>query len=343
MNAIIRTDASINIGTGHLMRCLTLADELKQRGADISFICREEPGNLIDFIESKGYKVYHLPPGIDIQKDSRLCVDHLKERKDINWLIVDHYELGAEWESFCRNFTNRIMVIDDLANRQHDCDLLLDQNLSFNEERYKGLLPDRCIQLLGPEYVLLRPQFRRVRESSRTRNGKVKRILVFMGGADHNNLTCKVLQALRILNCSELIIDVVIGASNLHRDEIEKLSSRIPNTSCHFNVNNMAELMEHADLSIGAAGTTSWERCCLGLPSLTIIIADNQKDIACSLDKEGCCINLGWYEETKAEDIRNCIEDLLRNSERLISMSKKNLNLVDGLGSERVSEVLFDA
>lgn len=343
MNIIIRTDASVNIGTGHVMRCLTLADELKQRNANIRFICREETGNLIELIEKKGFKVYRLPANIEVEEDKVLTGRILKKQSTPpDWLIVDHYEINSSWESSLREFVKKIMVIDDLADRKHDCDLLLNQNYSTDEKRYLGLTPDDCIQLLGTEYALLRPQFFMAREKLRERNGDVKRILVFMGGSDPTGQTSRVLGAIKKLNRPDIVTDVVIGSSNSRRSEIENLISNMPNTTYHFNVENMAELMSYADLAIGAGGTASWERCCVGLPSVVIAIADNQTGISQSLSKKGCCIDLGWYEHVSIEKIKNCLDDLLINSVQLVKISRECLSLVDGLGSRRVSDYLYN-
>ncbi len=234
------------------------------------------------------------------------------------------------------------MVIDDLADRKHDCDLLLNQNYSTDEKRYLGMAPDDCIQLLGPEYALLRPQFFMAREKLRERNGDVKRILVFMGGSDPTDQTSRVLSAIKKLNKPDIVADVVIGSSNSKCTEIENLISSMPNTTYYFDVENMAELMSYADLAIGAGGTASWERCCVGLPSVVINIADNQTGISKSLSKKGCCIDLGWYEHVSIEKIKNCLDDLIMNTLQLVKISRECLSLVDGLGSGRVSDYLFN-
>lgn len=343
MNIIIRTDASVHIGTGHVVRCLTLAEKLRQRGANISFICREETGNLTELIKNKSYKVYPLPAGINLKKDIELTKNFIKDQRyPPDWLIVDHYEINSSWESSLREFVKKIMVIDDLVDRKHDCELLLDQNYNENPNRYKRLVPDKCMRLLGPTYALLRPQFFIAREKLRERNSDVKRILVFMGGSDPTGQTSRVLSAIKKLNRLDIVTDVVIGSSNSKCTEIENLISSMPNTTYHFNVENMAELMSYADLAIGAGGTASWERCCVGLPSVVITIADNQTGISQSLSKKGCCIDLGWYEHVSIEKIKNCLDDLIMNSMQLVKISRACLSLVDGLGSGRVSDYLFN-
>ena len=333
----------MDIGTGHVMRCMTLAEELKKKKADISFICCEHKGNMIGFIKQKGYTVHSLPSNIDMEEDARLTRKILEdETVYYDWIIIDHYGIDASWETPLRKFAKKIMVIDDLANRRHNCDILLDQNYSGNRKRYNGLVPEHCIQLLGPEYALLRPQFREARENLRERDGGVKKILVFMGGADPTNETGKVLKALNLLNRDDIAIAVVIGASNPFKNELEILTKRMPNTACYFQVENMAELMAHVDLCLGASGSTTWERCCLGLPSIVIILADNQKDIAEELEKEGVVVNMGWHENVTEMDIKNAVENLLADSDKRRSMGLKGKMMVDGNGARRVVQKVLD-
>jgi UDP-2,4-diacetamido-2,4,6-trideoxy-beta-L-altropyranose hydrolase len=341
MNIFFRADASDKIGTGHVMRCLTLADELTKRGASISFICREEPRNLIKSINDKGYKVYHLPAGIGLETDLELVKKILKDRPiQSNWLIVDHYDIDFSWENPLRGFVEKIMVIDDLANRQHDCDLLLDQNFTINVNCYDEMVPAQCIKLVGAEYTLIRPQFLDAREGLRERNGRIKRILVFMSGADPSNETRKVLRAIQMLNCPDIITEVVIGASNPNRNEIEKFASRIPGTTCHFNVENMAKLMVTADVSIGGGGTATWERCCLGLPTIVAVLSENQEQNAKALAKQGSIVNLGWANRLGPGDYLKEIKNL--NTQRLKSMSIRGLELIDGKGCLRVVDHIFN-
>jgi UDP-2,4-diacetamido-2,4,6-trideoxy-beta-L-altropyranose hydrolase len=342
MNIVFRTDASINIGTGHVMRCLTLADELRQKGTDINFICREEPGNLVRYIENRGYKIHQLPGEIDIDKDRKLTKEILSNYEiKPDGLIIDHYDIDISYESPLRDHVKKVMVIDGLANREHDCDLLLDQNYSKIDNRYNGLIPDKCIQLLGSEYAILRPQFQKARGSLRKRDGGVNRILVFMGGADSKNITSKALRAIQMLDRSDIAIDVVVGDLNQNHNEIKILTSKMPNTICHHNVENMANLMSSADLCIGACGTTTWERCCVGLPTITIILAENQKNTSENLDKEGALLNLGWYHNVTENNIKEGIEGLIGNPQEMASMCDKSRRLVDGEGVNRVCDTMI--
>jgi UDP-2,4-diacetamido-2,4,6-trideoxy-beta-L-altropyranose hydrolase len=342
MNIMIRTDASVSIGTGHVVRCLTLSDELKKSGVNISFMCREENGNLIGHIEKKGYHVNRLPAGIDIETE-REFAGKILERQTVttDWLIIDHYDIDDSWETYQRQFVKNVMVIDDLSNRRHDCDLLLDQNYVPDGDRYKGLVPEQCVQLLGPEYALLRPQFMEARERTRNRNGVVRRILVFMGGADQAGQTVKALRAVQRLNRPDIHTDVVLGDANPYKNEIISLVSQIPNAECHINIENMAELMEIADLSIGACGVATWERCCLGLPSLVIAVAENQINIAAGLSKEGCLIYSGRYEDSTVHTLLEDLNFLIRHGDILQGVSLKAREIVDGKGIARVRDYLL--
>lgn len=310
MNIVIRVDASLQIGTGHLMRCLTLADALQKQGAEVSFISRALKGNLIQHIEDKGYVVYRLDSlfseienltqldanslpherwlGATQEEDAEACQPIL-EQISPEWLIVDHYAIDYRWQLLLKKFYNKLMVIDDLSDRKHVCDLLLDQTFNRKETDYKSLVPHNCQLLLGSKYALLRPEFVRWREYSLQRRTTpiLKNILISMGGVDENNVTGQILQELKTCNLSEeLTITVVIGTTSPNIGEIKKIAASMPNaTEVKVSVDNMAELMAKADLAIGAAGSTTWERCCLGLPCIHIVIADNQKLIARNLKK----------------------------------------------------------
>ncbi len=323
MKILIRTDASQQIGSGHVMRCLSLANELRQK-AHVSFICQELPGNMCDYIEQQGYPVH---------SNAILAA----ENNLIDWLIVDHYALDAQWETSMRPYVRKIMVIDDMANRKHDCDLLLDQNLYVDmESRYHDLVPQHCKQLLGPKYALLRPEFLVARQTLRTRDGSIKRILIFMGGSDPTNETAKALEAINLLNRPDIAVDVVVGASNPHKEQIKLLCASLLNTTYYCQVSNMAELMIKADLAIGAGGSTNWERCCLGLPSLVITIAENQEELTQTLHEQAYLISLGKKEKVSAETIWQKLHDILNEPELVLSFIERGKQLVDGNGAKRV-------
>ena len=355
-NLIIRADASVQIGTGHVMRCLTFADELRGRGAEIVFVCREFTGNLCDYIEEKGYIVYRLPVsdaseqniesglrhaawlGADWQADAGQVEEIIKGiDAPPDWLVVDHYALDERWEGYLRPYVKKVMVIDDLADRPHDCDLLLDQNFYENlESRYDGLVPVWCKKLLGPKYALLRPEFREARKNLRKRDGRVKRIMIFFGGSDPTNETAKALEAIRMLNRPDIAVDVVVGAFNPHRRVIEQIASDLPDCTCHFNVKDMAALMAMADLAIGAGGTTIWERCALGLPGLVTSVAENQEKTVSDMAESGYLLFLGRSEAVSVDSLYHAFEIALQSPWLLISFVRKTQSLVDGRGADRI-------
>jgi len=355
MNVAFRVDASNEIGTGHFMRCLTLAAGLKERGAQIRFVSRHMPEHLRDMLNAKGHE-FELLNGIPSEEiaDDRsyahwLGVSQAQDRKDTShalsdqtwdWLVVDHYALDARWETVLRNAVKRILVIDDIADRQHNCDVLLDQNFYADmDTRYTGKVPAHCQLLLGPRYALLREEFRRMREQVNPRTRTIKRVLIFFGGVDADNSTGRAIEALVNIGIPGLLVDVVIGVQHPCRDQIESECAQ-HGFICHVQTARMAELMAAADLSIGAGGAASWERCCLGLPALIVALADNQIDIAKALDLFGASIYLGSLEIASVPLMRRTIIDLVNNQSRLAALSEKSYSLVDGLGIDRLCQSL---
>lgn len=332
---VFRVDASVQIGAGHVMRCLTLAEELRNNCGEISFISRELPGNLIEYIEKRGFSVYRIAPApgkdqwrSDAEKTRNALIDNNSKP---DWLIADDYGLDKRWESALRPWVKRIFCIDDLADREHDCDLLLDQNYYHNiESRYQHLVPENCRQLLGPKYALLRREFKAARQTLRERDGSVNRILVFYGGSDPTNETAKALAALKFLNRPDITVDVVVGAANPNKERINEICFTMTNTCFHCQVENMAELMAWADLSLGAGGTATWERCCLGLPSLVTIVAENQRETVKALAEDGVVWNMGWHEDVGAEKLADAVKVILDSPDFLMKMTQRGLALFEG-------------
>lgn len=351
---ILRTDSSNKIGSGHLMRCLALAEALNEEGHKVDFICRDLEGNLIDLINKRGFNCIVLPSlKEEVELDREVpnsCWLETSWKNDleqtkrafrtlapVDWIIVDHYALDYKWEAGVRELTKKIMVIDDLADRKHDCDLLLDQNFFVNfQGRYKELVPKNCKLILGPEFALLRKEFTEVRKSLRQREKEIKRILVFFGGVDPTNETEKAIIAIEKINNRDIFVDVVVGSSNPHKDRIKELCSKKLNTKFYCQVQNMAQIMNEADLAIGGGGTTISERACLGLPSLVMAVAENQKPIVKELDNLGILLSLGWCKDVKVEDLKNSINSIMSNPVKYQSLSRKSAALVDGKGLERI-------
>ncbi|MDA8141181.1 MAG: UDP-2,4-diacetamido-2,4,6-trideoxy-beta-L-altropyranose hydrolase [Desulfobacteraceae bacterium] len=359
MHVVFRTDASLAIGTGHVMRCLALAEALQRMDVRASFICRAHEGHLIELIQARGIQVFSLPESKKNQSfESRLAhaewlgcsweedkaetirvLDNLRPTPD--WLIIDHYAIDAQWEQCLRLYVHGIMAIDDLADRSHHCDILLDQNLYFNADaRYAGLIPSSCLLLLGPRYALLRPEFKEARKNLRERNGSVKRILIFFGGVDQHNMSGMALEAIQSLNRQDIAVDLVVGRSNPHAEVLQSRCAQIPNTHFHLQVDNMAQLMATADLAIGAGGVASWERCCLGLPAIIISIARNQIAIAENVGRADLGIYLGPSEIVSKDDLVRSLTTLIGNAAIVKEISSNAMVYADGLGVSRVCEAL---
>jgi UDP-2,4-diacetamido-2,4,6-trideoxy-beta-L-altropyranose hydrolase len=345
MQVLIRSDASFDIGSGHVMRCIALADALRAEGAKVSFASRELPGHLCDLVSELGFKVTRLRgpdagnPTLEAELNE-LC-DAIGDTP-FDWLVVDHYSIDAEWERRARACCKHILAIDDLADRHHDCDILLDQNFSLAPVvRYEGLLPLACEKLLGPRYALLRPEFAAARAQARERDGSVRRIFVFFGGSDSRGETLKVLDAVARLADSRLAFTVVIGRSNPHVGAIQEACAALTDTMCVVGSNDMATLMAESDLAIGAGGSTTWERCCVALPSIIVAIADNQVPGSRDLHHAGYAQFLGTSQEVTSRSISEAVQELMADPLRVRALSLTSGSLVDGRGAERVANSML--
>lgn len=362
MKFVIRADASLQIGSGHVMRCLSLADELASHNASCLFICREHSGNLIRLIRDKGYPVLALPNtqsalngsnslahsawlGSTQEEDASACREAL-ENLEPDWIIVDHYSLDSTWERVVKPLGRKLMVIDDLADRSHECDLLLDQNLGRNSYDYLSRISEKCKLLIGPQYSLLRQEFSNLRNQSLERKSKggLRSLLVTMGGVDQHNATAKVLNALRNFQFShDITINVVLGSAAPWIDHVKEVAFTMPHrTNVLVNIGNMASIMAESDLAIGAAGSTSWERCCLGLPTLMAILADNQMMIGKALHVGGAAVLIGCPEDADFEQRLSVELSRLANSDAsLHAMSAVAAEVTNGLGCSVVADMLL--
>jgi UDP-2,4-diacetamido-2,4,6-trideoxy-beta-L-altropyranose hydrolase len=364
---LFRCDASISIGSGHVMRCRTLARELSRRGATITFLCRRQRGDLIALLEQE-FRVLALPElplaatktpegqllqgrqlygawlGCSQKQDADECLQALTQAGILSasWLVLDHYGLDAAWEAqllsgLASDAAPRLLVIDDLADRPHLADLLLDQNFfgDASKARYASLVPEHCWQLLGPHYALLGPEYAQLHPLLPPRM-ELRRVLVFFGGVDPDNLTGCVLEALMAPELAGLAVDVVLGLQAPHRQAVAELVARRPHTTLHDPLPCLAGLIARADLALGAAGTTTWERASLGLPSLLVVEEDNQLTVAETAETNGAALCLGRSLD------RSIIEQTLTNlpSTVLQPMSRACLKLCDGHGTRRMIDAM---
>lgn len=344
-----RVDSSYQIGSGHVMRCLTMADAFKLRSVECVFICRWHPGNLIKFIQDKGYQVFELPAPTDCSKLEALQADYLthstwlgctwdedaQETLEIlvdvhpDLLVIDHYAIDERWEEEVKPFCRRIAVIDDLADRKHQCNYLLDQNYYRDfESRYDGMVSSDCKLMLGPKFCLLRSEFLKYENVRPIRTGVLNRALVFFGGVDPTDQTYKVSEAFIALNLYDVYLDIVIGSGYQNVDRLNQLIKKLPMASIHCQVDNIAELINAADIGFGAGGVAMWERCYLGLPTITVTFAENQIRATEDVADLGAIWYLGDCKKFTSEDYQLVISEAIKNPQRLIEIEQKSLGIV---------------
>lgn len=360
MKVVFRADASLLMGSGHVMRCLTLANELAKRGAKCDFLCREHSGHLGDVIHSQGHAVHLLPMGSPGAKDGYetahaewLGATQLEDKahclpilRDLHpdWLVVDNYAIDHNWSRGMESNYRRLMVIDDLADRVHQCDLLLDQNLGRQPDDYRHLVPANCSIMAGTDFALLRPEFSAYRTDSLARR-KVAlphKLLITMGGVDVPNASSSILRALSFSRLpSQCEINVVVGATSPWVSEVKQAARELQwPTKVLVDVRDMARLMTESDLAIGASGSTSWERCCLGLPSITLVLAENQRFIASQLANFGAAEVLSLSKNLHQE-LALMIDQYFK-PERLMQMSVMAAKICDGLGAQRIGDAMYE-
>jgi UDP-2,4-diacetamido-2,4,6-trideoxy-beta-L-altropyranose hydrolase len=355
MQVAFRTDASLQIGTGHVMRCLTLADALRERGSQSTFICRPHAGHLLDLIQQRGHTVKALAPaddaftapaepthaqwlGTNWASDAAQTQQALGDQV-VDWLVVDHYALERRWEHAMRPHTQSIMAIDDLADRPHECDLLLDQTFGRYTVDYQPLVPAHCQLLCGSQYVLLRPEFASLRPYSlkRRTNPDLRELLITMGGVDKDNATGQVLQVIRCCKLpADCRITVVMGVTAPWLEDVRRQAQNMPwPTRVLVGVSDMAQLMADSDLAIGAAGSTSWELCCLGVPSLLVCTAANQRTVIGALASAKATSRIDWAELIQPDGIPFFSQYAVL-TENLATYTKAAALITDGSGASRV-------
>ncbi|MFM9879524.1 MAG: UDP-2,4-diacetamido-2,4,6-trideoxy-beta-L-altropyranose hydrolase [Burkholderiaceae bacterium] len=355
----VRVDASHRIGIGHVVRCLTLAKALRQRGGEVQFICRAHTGHQAALLQADGFEVALLPAppkppditsenysewlGVSDQQDADETRQVLAKlfAEPLDWLVVDHYALDQAWERALRPCAQRIFVIDDLPQRVHDSDLLLDQGAFAGDAAAHAVRAPSAKLLLGPRYALLHPAYAQRRKVGREPTLAVAKVLLFFGGTDPANLTGAALQALSAPGLTHLKVDVVAGPNNPHREQLAAQVAARPGTALHSPRPHLADLMAQADLAVGGGGITTWERMCLGLPALVVSLAENQRPTCEMLALQRWVAYAGHFDDISPACLAQDLMALVHDTQRLNDLSQAGWLASDGLGAGRVAEALW--
>lgn len=337
--AVFRFDASAKIGAGHAYRCLTLADALTQKGWTCYFAVREESERFIGHLWAGQHQVIRLKGPVENEIDTICGTLHEK----ISLIVIDHYQRFVSYERQARDVAHVVMVINDLPNRKYDCDILLDQTFKRQEDAYRPLVSDKCQLLLGAEYALIRESFKEKREEALKRRGviqKVNRILINLGMSENSETLYKIIKGVCQSNLDAEIRLIMshntVNADRIIREfEIHNMRYKV----LHY-VKDMATEMTLADLAIGGVGVSSWERCCLGLPAIVTVLADNQADICAALSSAGAIHNLGVASLISTDDMEITCRKITQDLSTYASMSSSAANICDGRGSDRCIQAI---
>jgi UDP-2,4-diacetamido-2,4,6-trideoxy-beta-L-altropyranose hydrolase len=337
MRVAFRCDASAETGLGHLARCLTLADELKGRGAECVLVVGGAARHKRR-VTDRGHRfaaVEPVGPGDRWMADAEATLALLPWRPD--WLVADHYGLDRRWHQRSRSGCGRIAVIDDLADRPHDCDLLIDHNPgNLGCDRYEDLVPADAGRALGPRHALIGPAYCAMRGQARPRDGSVRRILLFITAGDDGGRTQAVLSRLKRGRWAETAVDVVSSTNNPRLPALISACGDRPGTMLHVDAGNLAEIASRADIAVGAAGGAALERCCLGLPTATLVIAPNQQPGALALERLRAVICV----EDDADAVVATLARMADEPGQLAALGHRGAFLVDGEGPGRVARLM---
>lgn len=332
MKLLFRADGGAALGTGHVNRCLAAAAAFGARGAISRFLCRDLDGLPAETIAAGGHQLILIPADASVSTDAASTLEVLRGF-DAEVVIVDHYGLGAAWERPVRSAVRCLLAIDDLADRPHDVDLLLDQNVHVDPAgRYAGRVPASATLLLGPQYALVHREFAAVRETCHPRSGELRELLVCFTGGDCGGETLKALEGIAAFN-REAAVHAVVGAANPHRTDVARLCAE-QGFEFHCQIDTMAELMGRVDLAIGGGGSAHWERCALGLPGIVTVLAENQSAVTRALAEIGAVIMLGRREALTSAHYTSALRSVDAASLRALSL--RAWTLVDGRGPDRV-------
>ena len=358
-DVLIRVDSSDLIGSGHAVRCLNLAIRLRDRGLNVVFISRENINNFNFLFIENGFETIIIPnPNLRPRNSSDVGSEYAQwlpvsqeqdaedtkyytETMSFHWIIIDHYALDYIWQDLLRPRADKIMVIDDLANRKHNCDLLLDQNFFTNKnERYESLVPVGCQCLLGPSYLLVSKHYERYNLVDKIRKGPISKVLVFFGSVDIAGQTELAVDAIKSLSKRHILFDVIVGKRNPRAADIKKSCAATENIRFHCQVENMADFIFGADFALGAGGATTWERVRLGLPAAVTVVADNQVEATNNAEKANAVINLGHFSGVSSQTYAEVLLAMIDSPERVRFMSDACIRLIGDSASGVVDDFI---
>lgn len=333
---LMRVDSSVEIGTGHAMRCLALAQGWRDAHGRVSVVTAEMLPAVQERFEREGLETIPLAVEPGSTADAAATAALARDR-DAAWVAVDGYRFGGAYQETIRAGGSRLLVFDDYGHAgEYSADLVINQNASASERLYRHRAPHTRL-LLGPRYVVLQRTFRSRKPREDPPPAEARNLLVTMGGVDPKNATGRVLRELERAGLRGVRVQVVAGSSHLHRSEVEAAATASPlEVRVERDPPDMAEIMAEADLAIAAAGTTSWELAYLGVPSLLLAVADNQRDVAQSLDRAGAARSLGSYDGLTEDAIARAARELAQAPTVRGEMSRRARALVDGQGVPRV-------
>ena len=337
---LVRTDASAQMGAGHFMRCLALTQVWKENGGTVTFLMATGTPALAKRLQQENTGGIYLSaqPGsmADADETASIALQH-----DADWIALDGYQFSSAYQRRLKDKTKYLLLFDDLADADlYYADLLLNQNAYATPKMYANRT-HKCTLLLGAPNLLLRREFRSVRHRERSIAPNIRNLLVTLGGTDPANATSKVLQALAKLPAPTMSVKVLVGGDNPYRNELEDLAtSSSHNVEFQVDSQQMATEMAWADLAISAAGSTSWELAYMGLPSLLITIAENQRGCADFLQQHGIAVSLGWHRDLQPSEITSALGELAGNYSKRAEMSSRGLDLIDGRGGDRIVQAM---
>ena len=343
-NILFKIESNKEIGTGHLMRCLTLANALRDSGNSVYFLLNDTDRSSINLIKKMRFNIIFLKNqkrnNISILEDAFLTKKNIeKNNLESSYLVIDNYKIDKKWEVILRKTVKKIILIDDMANREHDCDVLIDQNYFIKNmaNRYSKLVPKKCKLFLGPKFAIIRPEFLVLKKKVKIRNS-LKKILISFGGTDPTNETMKILKIIKKSKFNNIKFIIISGRLNAHKTEIKNICKKFKNIVFYSHTKKIADIMLDVDLSFGGGGTTTWERCFVELPTIATILTKNQKAIVESMTKIGCMMNLGSAKKLTKNDYENALDSI--NSKKLTKMSQACEKFIDGKGVYRLSKII---